>query len=60
LKNNLGYFLKGIIPGAEAAGVKMCIHPDDPPFPILGLPRVVSTEQDLADVVNFSPSPSMV
>ncbi|MDN5285781.1 MAG: mannonate dehydratase [Mucilaginibacter sp.] len=58
LKNNLGYFLKGIIPGAEAAGVKMCIHPDDPPFPILGLPRVVSTEADLADVVNFSPSPS--
>jgi mannonate dehydratase len=58
LKNNLGYFLKGIIPGAEAAGVRMCIHPDDPPFPILGLPRVVSTEQDLADVVNFSPSPS--
>jgi len=36
----------------------MCIHPDDPPFPILGLPRVVSTEQDLADVVNFCPSPS--
>ncbi len=58
LKANLGYFLKGIIPGAEAAGIKMCIHPDDPPFPILGLPRVVSTEQDLVDVVNFSPSPS--
>lgn len=58
LKANLGYFLKGIIPGAEAAGVKMCIHPDDPPFPILGLPRVVSTEQDLVDVVNFSPSTS--
>ncbi|NHA02241.1 mannonate dehydratase [Mucilaginibacter sp. HC2] len=58
LKANLGYFLKGIIPGAEAAGVKMSIHPDDPPFPILGLPRVVSTEQDLVDVVNFSPSPS--
>ena len=58
LKNNLGYFLKGIIPAAAEAGVKMCIHPDDPPFPILGLPRVVSTEQDLADVVNFCPSPS--
>ncbi|SDD30917.1 D-mannonate dehydratase [Mucilaginibacter pineti] len=58
LKNNLGYFLKAIIPAAEKAGVKMCIHPDDPPFPILGLPRVVSTEQDLADVVNFCPSPS--
>jgi mannonate dehydratase len=36
----------------------MCIHPDDPPFPILGLPRVVSTEKDLEDVVNASPSPS--
>ncbi|MGN8068723.1 mannonate dehydratase [Mucilaginibacter sp. 22184] len=58
LKANLGYFLKGIIPGAEAAGVKMCIHPDDPPFPILGLPRVVSTEQDLVDVVNFRLSTS--
>ncbi|WP_295712049.1 mannonate dehydratase [Mucilaginibacter sp.] len=58
LKENLAYFLRGIIPAAEQAGVKMCIHPDDPPFPILGLPRVVSTEQDLADVVNFCPSPS--
>jgi len=58
LKENLAYFLKGIIPAAEKAGVKMCIHPDDPPFPILGLPRVVSTEQDLEDVVNFCPSPS--
>jgi mannonate dehydratase len=58
LKENLAYFLRGIIPAAEKAGVKMCIHPDDPPFPILGLPRVVSTEQDLADVVNFCPSPS--
>jgi len=58
LKANLAYFLRGIIPAAEQAGVKMCIHPDDPPFPILGLPRVVSTEQDLADVVAACPSPS--
>ncbi|TFF33490.1 mannonate dehydratase [Mucilaginibacter psychrotolerans] len=58
LKANLAYFLQGIIPVAEAAGVKMCIHPDDPPFPILGLPRVVSTEQDLLDVINVCPSPS--
>jgi mannonate dehydratase len=56
LKNNLVYFLKAIIPEAEKLGVKMCIHPDDPPFPILGLPRVVSTEKDLEDVVNASPS----
>ncbi len=58
LKENLAYFLKAIIPAAEGLGVKMCIHPDDPPFPILGLPRVVSTEQDLKDLVGAAPSPS--
>jgi len=58
LKRNLAYFLRAIIPYAEKFGIKMCIHPDDPPFPILGLPRVVSTEQDLTDVVNSCPSPS--
>jgi mannonate dehydratase len=58
LKENLSYFLNAIIPSAEEAGIKMCIHPDDPPFPILGLPRVVSTEADLRDVVNFIKSPS--
>ena len=58
LKENLAYFLKAIIPTAEELSVKMCIHPDDSPFPILGLPRVVSTEQDLADLVNAAPYPS--
>jgi mannonate dehydratase len=58
LKENLAYFLKAIVPDAEALSIKMCIHPDDPPFPILGLPRVVSTESDLEDVVNACPSPS--
>ena len=58
LKENLAYFLKAIIPHAEKAGIKMCIHPDDPPFPILGLPRVVSTEKDLKDVVDSCPSPN--
>lgn len=58
LKENLSYFLNGIMPAAEEVGIKMCIHPDDPPFPILGLPRVVSTEADLKDVVNFVKSPS--
>ena len=58
LKNNLAYFLRAIIPDAEKIGVKMCIHPDDPPFPLLGLPRVVSTEQDLTDIINYCPSPS--
>ena len=58
LKNNLVYFLRAIIPFAEALGIKMCIHPDDPPFPILGLPRVVSTEKDLENVINAYPSTS--
>lgn len=58
LKANLTYFLKGIIPTAEELGIKMCIHPDDPPFPILGLPRVVCNEWDLIDLVNSCPSPS--
>jgi mannonate dehydratase len=58
LRENLAYFLRAIMPAAEEAGVKMCIHPDDPPFPILGLPRVVCNAQDLEYIVNAAPSPS--
>ncbi|WP_282179323.1 mannonate dehydratase [Maribacter stanieri] len=58
LKDNLFEFLSNIIPVAEKAGVRMCIHPDDPPFPILGLPRVVSTEQDIMDLYNAVDSPN--
>ena len=58
LKANLYSFLSEIIPAAENAGILMCIHPDDPPFPILGLPRVVSTEQDIGDLYNAVPSPN--
>ncbi len=56
LKENLVYFLKEIIPTAEESNVLMCIHPDDPPYPILGLPRVVSTESDYAYLFDKVPS----
>jgi len=58
LKHNLFEFLSEIIPVAEKSGIRMCIHPDDPPFPILGLPRVVSTEQDIVDLYKAVDSPN--
>ena len=58
LKQHLFYFLQQVIPVAEACGLKMAIHPDDPPYPVLGLPRIMSTEQDAADLLSAVPSPA--
>ncbi len=51
LTANLHYFIQQVAPVAEEVGIGLCIHPDDPPFPLLGLPRVVSTEADLAGLL---------
>lgn len=58
LRKNLIYFLQQIIPTAEHANVKMALHPDDPPFPLLGLPRVVSTETDVQAILEGVDSPN--
>jgi len=56
-RENLLVFLREVIPVAVSCGIRMAIHPDDPPFSLFGLPRVVSTEADLLRIVNAVPVP---
>ncbi|MFS4456593.1 mannonate dehydratase [Maribacter sp. 2304DJ31-5] len=58
LQENLAYFLKAIIPEAEKLGVKMAIHPDDPPFSVFGVPRIASNYEELKFILDACPSPS--
>jgi mannonate dehydratase len=53
LWDNLSYFLKAIVPVAEESGIRMAMHPDDPPRPIFGLPRIVKNRDDLARLVKI-------
>ncbi len=58
LRENLAFFLKQIVPVAEEEGIRLAIHPDDPPFPILGLPRIVSNADDLDFILKVVDSPA--
>jgi len=58
LRDNLIAFLELVVPTAEKYGVKLCCHPDDPPFSLLGLPRVMSTEEDYKAIVSAVSSPA--
>lgn len=58
LQNNLSYFLNAVIPEAEKIGVRMAIHPDDPPFSVFDVPRIVSNYQDIKFILECCPSTS--
>lgn len=52
LRDNMRYFLSAIMPVCEECGINMCVHPDDPPFPILGLPRIITSDEDIEWFLN--------
>ncbi|MBR5739303.1 MAG: mannonate dehydratase [Lachnospiraceae bacterium] len=58
LWKNLETFLKKVIPAAEEAGVRMAIHPDDPPYPIFGIPRIITDEKNLDRMLSIVDSPA--
>ncbi|TGY26668.1 mannonate dehydratase [Bacteroides caecimuris] len=57
LRENMRYFLSAIMPVCEEYGVNMCVHPDDPPFQVLGLPRIVTNESDIEWFLNAVDNP---
>lgn len=57
LRENMRYFLSAIMPVCEEYGVNMCVHPDDPPFQVLGLPRIVTNENDIEWFLNAVDNP---
>ncbi len=57
LRANMKYFLEAIMPVCEECGINMCVHPDDPPIEILGLPRIVRTAEDIRWFLNAVPNP---
>jgi mannonate dehydratase len=57
LRNNLRYFLRQIMPVCNLYDIRMCIHPDDPPWPVLGLPRIVTNDEDIGWILHAVDNP---